>query len=62
MLRHNKLSYASLSEVFWSKITLTFAGITNGIDLNEWDPSTDEHIASHYSIDDLSGKVVKPDN
>nr|WQA41340.1 SS8 [Ambrosia trifida] len=32
-------------------------GITNGIDVNEWDPSTDEHIASPYSINDLSGKV-----
>ncbi|KAL6508308.1 Pentafunctional AROM polypeptide [Orobanche hederae] len=32
-------------------------GITNGIDGNEWDPSTDEHLASPYSVDDLTGKV-----
>ncbi|KAL3653641.1 Pentafunctional AROM polypeptide [Castilleja foliolosa] len=32
-------------------------GITNGIDGSEWDPSTDEHLFSHYSVDDLSGKV-----
>ncbi|KAJ7965335.1 Starch synthase, chloroplastic/amyloplastic [Quillaja saponaria] len=32
-------------------------GITNGIDVTEWDPSLDEHIASHYSADDLTGKV-----
>ncbi|XP_022844494.1 soluble starch synthase 1, chloroplastic/amyloplastic [Olea europaea var. sylvestris] len=32
-------------------------GITNGIDINEWNPSSDEHIASHYSVNDLSGKV-----
>ncbi|KAL3846178.1 hypothetical protein ACJIZ3_003581 [Penstemon smallii] len=32
-------------------------GITNGIDANEWNPSTDELIPSHYSINDLSGKV-----
>ncbi|GLT48244.1 hypothetical protein SLA2020_218800 [Shorea laevis] len=32
-------------------------GITNGIDVVEWDPSLDEHIASHYTADDLSGKV-----
>ncbi|KAM3247697.1 soluble starch synthase 1, chloroplastic/amyloplastic [Capsicum annuum] len=32
-------------------------GITNGIDINDWNPLTDEHIASHYSINDLSGKV-----
>ncbi|KAH6804110.1 Glycogen/starch synthase [Perilla frutescens var. frutescens] len=32
-------------------------GITNGIDNNEWNPSTDEHIPSCYSVDDLSGKA-----
>ncbi|XP_024995253.1 soluble starch synthase 1, chloroplastic/amyloplastic isoform X3 [Cynara cardunculus var. scolymus] len=32
-------------------------GITNGIDVTEWDPSSDEHIASHYSMDDISGKI-----
>ncbi|KAG8381133.1 hypothetical protein BUALT_Bualt06G0090700 [Buddleja alternifolia] len=33
------------------------SGITNGIDANEWDPSSDELIPSRYSVDDLSGKV-----
>ncbi|CAI0452455.1 unnamed protein product [Linum tenue] len=32
-------------------------GITNGIDVNEWDPSSDKHLEAHYSADDLSGKV-----
>ncbi|XP_011044647.1 PREDICTED: starch synthase 1, chloroplastic/amyloplastic isoform X1 [Populus euphratica] len=32
-------------------------GITNGIDIYEWNPSSDKHIASNYSVDDLSGKV-----
>ncbi|KAM1407467.1 hypothetical protein ACFX2F_002046 [Malus domestica] len=32
-------------------------GITNGVDVVEWNPSTDVHTASHYSADDLSGKV-----
>ncbi|KAB2596799.1 starch synthase 1 [Pyrus ussuriensis x Pyrus communis] len=32
-------------------------GITNGVDVVEWNPSTDVHIASRYSTDDLSGKV-----
>lgn len=50
------------SSCFFAKILFKFAGITNGIDGNEWDPSTDQLIASHYSIDDLSGKVVKPNN
>lgn len=32
-------------------------GITNGIDIYEWNPSSDKHVASNYSVDDLSGKV-----
>ncbi|KAK9724826.1 hypothetical protein RND81_05G101200 [Saponaria officinalis] len=32
-------------------------GIINGIDVNEWNPSTDAHIPAPYSIDDPSGKV-----
>ncbi|KAK9672430.1 hypothetical protein RND81_12G100100 [Saponaria officinalis] len=32
-------------------------GIINGIDVSEWNPSTDVHIPFPYSIDDLSGKV-----
>ncbi|XP_078431341.1 glycogen/starch synthase, ADP-glucose type [Wolffia australiana] len=33
------------------------SGITNGIDVDEWDPASDEHIPFHYSIDDISGKA-----
>ncbi|KAL2339609.1 hypothetical protein Fmac_007549 [Flemingia macrophylla] len=32
-------------------------GITNGIDVTEWDPSCDKYIACNYSADDLSGKA-----
>ncbi|KAG5394339.1 hypothetical protein IGI04_024302 [Brassica rapa subsp. trilocularis] len=32
-------------------------GITNGINIDEWDPSKDEHIPFHYSLDDYSNKV-----
>ncbi|KAJ8751910.1 hypothetical protein K2173_000656 [Erythroxylum novogranatense] len=32
-------------------------GITNGIDIFDWDPSLDKHIASPYTADDLSGKM-----
>jgi starch synthase len=31
-------------------------GILNGVDYDEWNPSTDPHIAATYSISDLSGK------
>lgn len=30
-------------------------GITNGIDMEEWDPSKDQLLASTYSSSDLSG-------
>ncbi|EPS62751.1 soluble starch synthase 1, chloroplastic/amyloplastic, partial [Genlisea aurea] len=36
---------------------IVLTGITNGIDDNEWNPSTDKHIACNYSIDSLPGKV-----
>jgi starch synthase len=32
-------------------------GITNGVDYSVWNPETDPHIASNFSIDGLSGKV-----
>jgi starch synthase len=31
-------------------------GILNGIDYEEWNPSTDPHIAAHYSAENLAGK------
>lgn len=31
-------------------------GITNGVDYDVWNPSTDKHLAAHYDADDLSGK------
>ncbi len=34
------------------------SGILNGIDVDEWNPKTDPHIASHYSVDELAGKAV----
>ena len=31
-------------------------GIVNGIDTEVWDPATDQHVASRYSVSDLAGK------
>jgi starch synthase len=31
-------------------------GITNGVDYDIWNPETDPHIASSFSVEDLSGK------
>lgn len=33
-------------------------GITNGIDMQTWDPSSDPLIASHYSVDNVAGKYA----
>ncbi|XP_024524899.1 starch synthase 1, chloroplastic/amyloplastic [Selaginella moellendorffii] len=32
-------------------------GITNGIDVDDWNPATDRNIASQYTLDDFSGKA-----
>ena len=34
-----------------------FAGVTNGIDVDGWDPATDKDIAKTYTVDDMAGKV-----
>ncbi|KAL3524415.1 hypothetical protein ACH5RR_017249 [Cinchona calisaya] len=46
-----------LHELLSSRKTV-LNGITNGIDGNDWDPSSDVHIPSHYTLNDLSGKVL----
>ncbi len=33
-------------------------GILNGVDYEEWCPSTDKYIEANYSVEDLSGKVA----
>jgi len=32
-------------------------GILNGVDYNEWDPASDDNLASHYSKKSISGKT-----
>jgi len=32
-------------------------GITNGIDIDEWNPASDKHVPFQYSVEDLSGKA-----
>jgi starch synthase len=33
-------------------------GVLNGCDYDQWDPSSDEFIAAHYCVDDMSGKAA----
>lgn len=39
------------------RTSLSCPGITNGVDVNDWNPATDRHISSQYVVDDLVGKV-----
>ncbi len=39
------------------KRSLYLKGIVNGIDINEWNPETDNLIPEHFSVNDLSGKA-----
>jgi len=32
-------------------------GVTNGIDIEEWNPATDKQIATNFTADNLAGKV-----
>ena len=38
--------------------TDTLFGIVNGVDYGEWNPQTDPHIATNFSVDDLAGKAA----
>ncbi|MBT0586895.1 glycogen synthase GlgA [Alteromonas oceanisediminis] len=40
-----------------SKRPSKLRGILNGCDYSQWDPSTDNHIQHHYSVDSMAGKA-----
>jgi len=35
-----------------------FYGIVNGMDYEEWDPSSDKYLAANYDVGDMTGKAV----
>jgi starch synthase len=39
-------------------LSFKLTGILNGIDVEEWDPETDAHIASNFSREKLNGKAL----
>lgn len=48
--------YGSGMERYLLQRETDFSGVLNGIDIHDWDPSTDKHLLHHYSVNDLSGK------
>ena len=48
--------YGSGMEEFLRLRRDDFAGVLNGIDMEEWNPATDKHIPFHFTADDLSNK------
>ena len=52
-----KLAYfAHRLEGILSKCGYKLSGVLNGIDMDRYNPATDSHIATNFSLEDLSGK------
>jgi starch synthase len=39
-------------------VSYRFTGILNGIDVHEWDPSHDTHLAANFEVDKMHGKTI----
>ena len=54
-----KLAYfAHRLEGILSKCGYKLSGVLNGIDMDRYNPATDDHIAENFSLEDLSGKNI----
>ena len=54
-----KLAYfAHRLEGILSKCGYKLSGVLNGIDMDRYNPATDDHIAEKFSLEDLSGKNI----
>jgi len=50
--------YGCHIEGFLRNHAYKLSGIVNGLDIDQWDPTTDDAIASHYAADNCDGKAT----
>jgi len=55
-IQHNPLGFGMQGLLHHRREQLT--GIVNGIDVQEWNPTNDVHLAHHFSVEQLEGKAA----